>query len=133
MYDKEAEERVKLRLANWGIWSRIGGFPKLGTPAYVEIMRDYFPSDRVPLTPNNKDAEHIEYIISTMDIAGRRGLGWGDIYRLIYKMEFVEYPRPQEAKAQHVRKAFGCKCSGRTYRYHWYRAKRKIHVLSDPL
>ena len=133
MYDKDAEAKVIARLTNWGIWSRIGGFPKLGTPAYVEIMRDYFPSGDDHITPNNKDAEHIEEIITTLDIAGRHGLGWGDIYRLIFKMEFVEHGRPQSVKADHIRWKFKQPCSERTYRYHWYRAKKVIYFLADPL
>ncbi len=133
MYDKEAEDIVLGRLVNWGIWSKVGGYPNLGTPSYIQIMRDYFPSDDDRITPNNKDAEHIENIITSLDIAGRRGLGWGDVYRLIYKMEFVEYPRPQSAKAEHIRAAFNHPCSERTYRYHWSRAKRIIHFMADPL
>jgi len=132
-YTKEAEDVILARLTNWGIWSKIGGFPNLGTPAFVDIMNEYFPSDRIPITPNNQDAEHLESIITTLDIAGRRGMGWGEVYRLIFKMEFIEHGRPQSVKADHIRWKFKQPCSERTYRYHWYRAKRAIHLLADPL
>jgi len=132
VYDKKAKEQTIARLTNWGVWSRVGGFPNLGTPAYVEIMKDYFPDKSPKVTPNNADAEHLENIITTMDIAGRNGFGWGDVYRLILKMEFIEHGRPQSLKANHVKRKFELKSyAERTYRYHFYRAKQEIYYLAD--
>lgn len=131
MYDKEAERIVIARLINWGLWSKYGGFPKLNYPAWIEIMREYFPADARTM-PDDIDAEHIEHVISTLNIVGRRGLGWGEVYQFILKMEYIEHGRPQIAKAEHVRHKFKQPCSDRTYRYHFYKAKRAIHAFANP-
>lgn len=132
MYDKSAERIVIARLINWGLWSRFGGIPKLGYPAWIDIMREFFPADCHTI-PDDLDAQHIEDIISTLNIAGRRGMGWGEVYQFILKMEFVEHGRPQKLKAQHVRGKFKQPCSVRTYQYHFYRVKRAIYYLAAPV
>ena len=130
----EAEEIITARLINWGIWNK-GGYPLLGTPAYVEIMRDYFPQRQLKITPNNIDAEHIEYIISSIELASRSGIieGAVSIYPLVLKLEFIEYERPRELKAEHIRRKSSRPCSERTFRYHLSRAKQAVAMLANPL
>jgi hypothetical protein len=125
---------ITARLTNWGIWAK-GGYPNLGTPAYVEIMRDYFPQRQLKMTPNNIDAEHIEYIISTIELASRNGIieGAVSIYPLVLKLEFIEYERPRELKAEHIRRKSSRPCSERTFRYHLSRAKQAVAMLANPL
>ena len=134
MLETEADRQVTARLINWGVWNK-GGFPHLGTPAYVEIMRDYFPQRQLKITPNNLDAEHIEYVISTIELASRHGIieGAVGIYPLVLKLEYIEYERPRELKAEHIRRRHDVKCSERTFRYHLSRAKQAVHLLANPL
>ena len=130
----EAEEIITARLINWGLWNK-GGYPSLGTPAYVEIMRDYFPQRMVKMTPNNLDAEHIEWVVSSLELGARNGKIGGavGIYPLVLKLEFIEYERPRELKAEHVRRKHDRPCSERTFRYHLHRAKEVVNMLSSPL
>lgn len=132
IFDKSARDEISLRLVNWGLWSRTGGIPNLNYPAWIDIMRDYFPAD-TRITPDSNDAEIIENVISTLNIAGRRGMGWGEVYQFILKMEYVEYGRPQSLKADHVRYKFKHPCSMRTYRYHLHGAKEAVYKFSGPL
>ena len=133
VYDEKAEKEILARLNNWALWSSIGGFPNLDPPAYVEVMSEYFPSEHRS-TPYDKDAEHLEHIISTLDIAGRNGQGWGDIYRFILKQEFLEHERPQILKAQNVKRWLRVESyTQRTYRNHWYAAKKAVFMYADPI
>jgi len=126
---QDDNELVTARLINWGLWVR-GGMPYLGYPAWTDIWHGYFPS-KVHITPDCDDAEHIEYIVSSLDIAGRGGLGLGDIYAFICRLEYVEIERPRMAKAEHVRRKYNVPCSERTFRYHLYNAKRAVHMLYE--
>lgn len=132
MYNREAERIVIARLINWGLWSRFGGIPKLDYPAWIDIMREFFPAECYTI-PDEIDAQHMESIISTLDIIGRRGKGWGEVYKHILLMEYRDFGRPQEAKAENIRDRFKTRCSIRTYQYHFYRVKRAIHYLSSPV
>ena len=130
IFDKAADEEITARLLNWGIWNNRRGLPKFNYPSYVEIMRKYFPADG-RFEPDDIDAQHLEDIISTLNVAGRGGFGWGDIYAFTLKLEFIEFGRPRESKAEHVRRKFDCPCSERTFRHHLYRAKRAVWAFAE--
>jgi hypothetical protein len=95
-------------------------------------MSRYFPQ-ATHITPNDIDAQHIEDIISTLDIAGRKGMGLGEIWAFVCRLEYIEYDRPRSVKAEHVRRKYNRSCSERTFRYHLYNAKRAIYVFASPL
>ena len=131
--DSHQNSIITARLINWGLWNK-GGYPNLGTPAFVDIMSDYFPQD-THITPDSIDAEHLEFVISSIEL-GSRGDILGDvcgIYPLVLKLEFIEYERPRELKAEHIRRAHNVKCSERTFRYHLFNAKKTVNLLANPL
>ena len=132
MFDTEADRLVTARLINWGLWNNTNCYPHLGYPAFVDIMKDYFPSI-TRINPDDNDAMHIEYILSSMDVGSRKGICWGEIYMFVCRLEFIEFERPREAKAQHVRLKYQKPCSERTFRYHLYNAKKAIHLFADPI
>ena len=127
----EADKEITARLINWGLWAK-GGIPKLGTPAFVEIMSEYFPQD-TRIAPDEIDAQHIEEILSSLDIAGRGGMNWGDVWAFVCRLQFIEIERPTQAKAEHVRSKFKIRCSERTYRYHLFNARKAVHAFANPL
>ena len=131
--DSNTNDIITARLINWGLWSK-GGYPNLGTPAFVDIMRDYFPQ-QTHITPDAIDAEHLEFIISSIELGARNDKIGGacSIYPLILKLEFIEYERPRELKAEHIRRRHKRPCSERTFRYHLFNAKKAVNMLSNPL
>jgi hypothetical protein len=137
MYGRNAKKQNVGRLKNWGLWSVAGGMPYLGTPAYIDIMQEYFPADCKTL-PDDADAQHIEDTIIGLNILGRRGLGWGDVYKRILEMEFIDpyrgRDRPQSLKADIIRWTFGFRgFSKRTYRHHYKLSKLAVFVWSDSI
>jgi hypothetical protein len=131
--NREADQLITSRLLNWGLWSNIGGFPDLGTPAFIEIMKEYFPQD-TRITPNSIDAEHIEEVISSLEVGTRSGIiNNGSLYSFVLRLEYLEYDRPRSLKCEHVRRKHGRKCSERTFRYHLHNAKKAVNYLCNPL
>jgi len=130
--DTSTDRIITARLLNWGLWSKTGGYPNLGIPGYTEILREYFPQV-VRINPDAIDAEHIEYVISSLDMGNRNNhIGNGTLYAFILRLEFIEYERPREAKAEHVRRKHKRPCSERTFRYHLYNAKKAVELLAEP-
>ena len=133
VYDDKAKAEVLLRLANWSLWSQTGGYPNLNMPSFVEIMSEYFPADWRDVA-YDRDAQHIEDIITTLDIAGRNWDGWGDVYRLILKMEYLERGAPLEVKTNNVKRRFQFrKYSQRSYERHWHLAKMAVFLWAEPI
>lgn len=132
MFDKDAEEILDIRLVNWGLWGSIGGLPYLDLPKWCDIMRDYFPRDG-RIAPNDIDAQHLEDKISSLDIAGRNGFGWGELYRRVFILEFKERGRPQSVKAKMISREFNRPVSMRTYRSYIYKGKRVLYEFVDPI
>jgi hypothetical protein len=126
-------EEITARLINWGLWNR-GGYPNLGTPAFVDIMSEYFPQ-QTHIAPDSIDAEHLEYIISSIELGARNDhIGATcSIYPLVLKLEFIEHERPRELKAEHVRRKYNVRCSERTFRFHLFNAKKAVNLLANPL
>ena len=138
MYGANAKKQNVGRLKNWGLWSCAGGMPYLGTPAYIDIMQEYFPADCKTL-PDDADAQHIEDTIMDLNIMGIRVGGWGEVYKHILEMEFIDpyrgRDRPQSLKADIIRWKFffGRSFSKRTYRYHYRLSKLAVFVWSDSI
>jgi len=130
--DKEANDLVTARLLNWGLWSNVNCYPHLGYTAFVEIMKDYFPQ-ATRINPDDIDGQYIEDILTDLNMGGIKGVGDGQLFRFVCKLEFVEFERPRESKAEHVRRKMKRPCSERTFRYHLYRAKKAIHTFADPI
>ena len=130
--DSSTNEIITARLINWGLWSNTGGYPNLGIPGYTEILREYFPQV-VRINPCSIDAEHIEYVISSLDLGNRNDrIGMGTLYAFVLRLEFIEYERPRSLKAEHVRRKHSRPCSERTFRYHLYNAKKAVELLAEP-
>ena len=133
IYDEVAKKETLLRLDNWALWSATGGYPDLNMPSFMEIMSEYFPSDWRDVA-YDKDAMEIEETITSLDIAGRMWDGWGDVYRLILKQEYLERGRPLPLKTENVKRYFKFKSySERSYERHWHEAKMCVFMLSDPI
>jgi len=130
----EDDEVITARLINWGLWTR-GGFPRFEATSYACLWKAYFPQRGVRITTNDLDAEHIEYIVSSLEMGARSGEITGPvaIYPLVLKLEYTEHERPRELKAEHIRRKHDIKCSERTFRYHLHRAKEAVHLLSGPI
>ena len=132
MYDQVADEVIRARLINWGLFGRFGGIPKLGYPAFIQIMQEYFPSDH-PMLPDSIDAMRLDYIISTLNMAGKDDCGRGDLYQYILLMEYKERERPQSDKAKRVSQKFRCRCASSTYRAHHAKARKAVALFAEPL
>ena len=130
-FDDDANELVTARLLNWGLWSR-GKVTDLDYPKWYEIFSRYLPTAN-HLSPDGIDAAHIEYVLSSLNLGALKGIGLGDLYQLVCKLEYVEHERPRELKAEYVRKRFKLPCSERTFRFHLYNAKKAVYMLANPL
>ena len=87
----EEEGIITTRLKNWGKFNRIrGGIPKLGFTSFTKLMSEYLPQDCF-VHPDEIDAMYIGEIISSLDIAARRGdINWGDVYAYVLFHEFIK-------------------------------------------
>ena len=130
--DSSRDNLITARLLNWGLWSNTGGYPNLGIPGYTEILREYFPQV-VRISPDAIDAEHIEYVISSLDLGNRNDMiGSGSLYAFVLRLEYIEYERPRSLKCEHVMRKHSRPCSERTFRYHLYNAKKAVDTLAEP-
>ena len=125
---------LEARLYNWGLFCRVGGFPKLGYPTWNEIMREYMSEPGAGrISPNEIDGMHLENVISSLNVISRGGMGMGELYAFILKLEYIERGRPIRAKAEHVRHKFRCKCGERAYYYHYYGARKAVATFAGSL
>ena len=97
-------------------------------------MKQYWGEPGTGATVANEiDGAHLAYIISTLDMAGREGIGIGDLYAFILKIEYIEIARPVGERAKHVSRKFSRPCGERTYYYHLAAAKKAVHSFAEPI
>jgi len=104
------DEMNNLRLANWGEWGK-GGIPNFEPATWTEIWRGYITDDRHFKTIIEQDAQHIEHVITTMDLICRDNTDtyatgitkYGTVWAYVLKLRFKECPRPVPAMAELVR------------------------------
>ena len=130
-------QEQEVRLVNWGRWHRHDDtLARLAYPTWPQIMRLYWPAPGGPAVAE-LDAEHLEHVISTLDIAGRGGFGWGELYAFCLRIEYIERPtdkqRPPSERARFVREKFKRPCAVRTYHHHVQNAKRAVFALAGPI
>ena len=134
---KMLKDEQECRLINWGNWARSGSNPGLDFTTWGEVLKQYLGERQNSVTINEIDAMKLEHVISTLDMSGRDGFGWGELWSAVLRIEYVERHEgqqpAQEQKAKDVSRKFKRPCSSRTYRHHMYNAKRAVFSLVDPI
>ena len=123
---------TELRLINWGMFNKLRGIPNLDMPSYIQIMSEYFKQD-IFIEPNTEDAMYIDWVISSLDMAGRGGFGDGDRHAYILWLEFIERERPRELKVQAFESDYDRSICDRTYRRYVHKAIDMVNKWSSPL
>ena len=135
---KAQEEKEQLvRLDNWGRWNRSGATPNLGYATWGEILKFFLGDTSQSLTIDEIDAQKLEYVISTLDVAGRGGFSWGELWGFCLRVEHMERSsnnqRPIALRAKDVSRKFKRPCAVRTYQHHLQNARRAVFALVEPL
>ena len=134
---KMQKDEQLLRLGNWGRWCRSGNNLVQGYTTWGELLKQFLGEHANRITIDELDAMKIEYVISTLDIVGRDGIGWGEIWAFCLRVEHVErsdnQQRPQSLRAKHVSRKFNRPCASRTYRKHLFNARKAVFSLVEPL
>ena len=125
---------VEARLVNWSLFLRHGGIPVLGYTTWPQIMKQFWgePGNGAA-TADEIDAMHLADIISTLDVAGRNGIGMGSLYAFVLRVEYLEVGRPVGERAKHVSRKFKRRCGERTYYYHLAAAKNAVNAFAEPI
>ena len=126
-----------MRLENWGRWTRRGSAPGLGLPTWGSLYNQFIPDQSNSITVNDLDAQKIEHVISSLDVAGRGGFGWGELWGAVLRIEYSERDsknqRPVAVRAKHVSRKFKRPCAARTYYHHLQNATRAVFQFTDSL
>jgi len=134
---KQQDITNEMRLRNWGNWCRSGSHPGLGYSTWGQILKQFLGEQSRRVMIDELDAQIIEDTISTLDMVGRDGFGWGHLWAFCLKVEYVErsdsHQRPQSERAKDVSRKFQRPCAARTYRYHLYNARRAVFTLIEPI
>jgi hypothetical protein len=129
----EEEQIIEVRLKNWGIFNRFGNSIGLGVTSYSQLMSAFIAQDCY-ISPDINDAMEIGGVISTLDIAARRGdINWGDVYAYVLDQEYRWFDRAYDVKAEKVRDKFGFPCSEKTFKKHVRVAKITVFFMAQPL
>ena len=134
---KLIRDEQEIRLSNWGRYVRSGSHPGLDYTTWGQVLRQYLGEPDNSITINEIDGQRLEDVISTLDVSGRNGFGWGELWSAVLRVEYVERPEgqqpAQEQKAKDISRKFNRPCSSRTYRHNLWNAKRAVFSLIDPL
>ena len=134
---KQQDITNEMRLRNWGNWCRSGSHPGLGYSTWGQILKQFLGERSRRTMIDELDAQILEETISSLDIAGRNGFGWGQLYSFCLRVEYVErhdsMQRPQSERAKDVSRKFQRPCAARTYRQHLYNARRAVFALIEPI
>ena len=131
---REETDLIEARLINWALFLRHGGIPALSYVTWPQIMKQYWDGTDDRATCSDEiDAMYLADIISTLDVAGRDGIGLGSLYAFILKIEYIEIGRPVGERAKHVSRKFSRPCGERTYYYHLASAKTAVHSFAEPI
>jgi hypothetical protein len=128
------DEELHGRLLNWGRWLRYDDtVSQLGYPKKCPFT---FSPSRGGMVADI-DAQHIEHVVSSLDMAGRGGFGHGWMYAFILRVEYAEKPDglmgPVSERAKDVSRRFKTRCSQRQYYNLLYRARRMVAEFVDKL
>lgn len=119
------------RLLNWGRFLRSDDtYYKLDYPHIVPFIMLPTPGKTI----SEVDAEHIEYIVSTLAICEYK---LPREHAFVLKVEYAEkgenFIGPVAERAKDVSRRYGIKCSVRGYYNMLYRARQAVDNLSMPL
>ena len=126
---KLEKQEQEARFINWRLWSKTGAMPDLDLTTWDEI----FNMVEGRLSADEIDAMRIEYIVSTLDIAGRRGFNLGELWAFCLRVEYLEYGRPIEERAKHVSRKFNRPCGKWAFYKHLTNGKNAVIALAGPL
>lgn len=123
-------QEVDARLVNWGKWLRSDStLMKLGYPSQAPFVF----SPRKGSMIADLDAEHIEWVVSSLHLSGYpRPI----LHRFILLTEYAlraTGATPVSERAKRVRKAFKMSFSERSYYRHLAEAKRMVMVWSGKI
>jgi len=126
------KEEIHIRLLNWGRWHRADdtylrlGYPR--GPAFALVRT----KGRVIA---DLDAQHIEWVISTMNVS--EVIKWGRLHAFVLKVEYIEHDEKDmphvSQRARDVRRRFKRRCAESTYYQHLNKARQRVHILADPI
>ena len=133
-YEKETQE---YRLKNWGKWNRSGNNPNLNYVTWGEIFSFYLGSPVIEFIDSN-DAQEIEGVITTLDIAGKNGeYPMTQVQMFCLRVEYMERSdksqRPIEERAKHVRRKFKRPCGKWSYYKHLTNGRNAVFALAKDL
>lgn len=124
-------DEIHARLVNWGRWLRWdSAIARLGYPTEAPFS---FSPRRGGIVAD-LDAEHIEWVISSLNVSGYEN---GVLYAFILKVEYAESPDQAMSyvgqRAEDVRQRFKRPCAISTYYYHLVKAKTAVRYLAGPI
>lgn len=130
----------RLRLENWGHWGE-GGYPDFEPPSWFDVFNEYLPDERVRRNIAERDAQHLEDIITGFGLIARanddpKATGarkYGIVWRTALKIRFHERERPLSAMAEELRRRLKRRCAERTFQHHVQEARKAVFMFADPL
>jgi len=132
---KIADLEINARLINWGRWLRWDStIARLGYPTQCPFVF----SPRKGKMIADLDAEHIEWVVSSLYMAGTKpGFELSLLYAFVLRVEFAERPENSQPhvsqKAEDVRRRFKRPCAERSYYRHLYNAKLAVMVWAEEM
>lgn len=137
---KQEEEIKKLRLDNWGR-SGHGGIPNFEPASWFDVFNEFLADDQHRQSIAERDAEHLEFIITTFDMLARKNedpkakgaYKFGTVWKTALLIKYKESGRPVSAMAEELRRRCKRRCSERTFRHHIQEARNAIFRWADPL
>ena len=130
------KQEVEARLSNWGRWNR----QRINPQSYTtwQQLYSFFFGAAAWRVAADIDAQHLEDVITTLDLASRSGLfKWPRLYCFVLKLEYAERPeskqRPASERAKDVSRKFKRPCAESTYYQILARSKQMLFTFADPL
>ena len=129
--DKLNNDLIHTRLLNWGRWLRNDStFARLGYPSHAPYLVSPSKGKLIAAL----DAQHIEYIVSTLAVSG---IDRAVLYAFILKVEYAERKNNEiphvSQRAKDVRRRFKCPCAERTYYHHLNKAKQAVQAFAEEI
>jgi len=126
-------QEIHVRLLNWGRWLRWDStIARLGYPTEAPWV---FSPRRGQLIAD-LDAEHIEWVVSTMYIS-KDFSPLGHLHAFILRVEYAERSEDEmpavEQRAEDVQRRFKTPCHKSTYYNHIIEAKKMVFSLAGPI
>jgi len=130
----------RLRLDNWGQYGK-GGYPDFEPASWFDVFNEYLPDERTRKNIAERDAQHLEDIITTFDMICRANTDpnatgvykFGSLWCMALKIKYHEVERPVSAMAEEVRRRCKRRCATRTFQHHIQQAHQALFTWADPL